>query len=203
MGHVLGIGTLWQDNGLAGNGCSYTSGTAVAREWKTYSGCTDLSNLVEQTGSTGTKCSHWSEKCFADELMTGYLSGSSQPLSPITLAALEDLGYSVDFTKADSFSSSDISSSCLCNRRLRSKTLMTIEGDAPTIRRRLSGEGELAALNFGKAVLAMRKAVSSIRDNADIFLENVDGSSQIDIGDQVLLVLYEENGHIFSVDASN
>ena len=49
--------------------------------------------------------SHWREAVFATELMTPRLSASSseQPLSRVTLAALADLGYDVDYTRAESF----------------------------------------------------------------------------------------------------
>ena len=89
MGHVLGLGTLWTDNNLDGSGCSYKGGnTAVAREFERYSGCRDwdLKRLVEQTGGQGTSCSHWSEACLGDEMMTGYLSGATQPISVRTVS---------------------------------------------------------------------------------------------------------------------
>jgi hypothetical protein len=40
---------------------------------------------------------------FGNELMTGYIEDSYNPLSILTIAALRDLGYSVDATKADSY----------------------------------------------------------------------------------------------------
>jgi len=35
--------------------------------------------------------------------MTGFISGDTQPLSRMTIASLADVGYKVDFTKADPF----------------------------------------------------------------------------------------------------
>lgn len=49
---------------------------------------------------------HWREAVFANEVMTASISidsGESLPLSKVTLAALDDIGYSVDYTEADSY----------------------------------------------------------------------------------------------------
>ncbi|MCY4376034.1 MAG: hypothetical protein OXC31_19955 [Spirochaetaceae bacterium] len=49
---------------------------------------------------------HWREAVFANEVMTASISidsGESQPLSKVTIAALADLGYSVDYTVADAY----------------------------------------------------------------------------------------------------
>ena len=195
----MGVGTLWTDNGLQRNSCSYRTGSAVAREWKKYSGCDSVFNLVEKGGGAGTRCSHWSENCLGDELMTGFLSGPFQPLSPITLAGLEDLGFPVDYSKADSFSSKDVSDSCKCDgRKLRGETRALT-----STRRRLSDEGQLAAERFGKLILGMRRATSAMfRHGDDIGMHAVDESStlQQDVGGQVLIVLYEEDGDVYSVD---
>ena len=135
--------------------------------------------------------------------MTGYLSGSKQPLSPITLAGLEDLGYDVDYDLAAPFSSSDIADECRCDRRsLRTgdnvKALANTEGEHPSRRRRLSAEGEQKAIDFGTAILQMRKASDS-----RVFPEgetNTGESSISDIGNKVLIVLYEEDGQYYSVN---
>ena len=57
---------------------------------------------LESGGGGGTRAAHWSEAVFGNELMTGYLS-STMPLSRVTLGALQDLGYSVNYAKADPF----------------------------------------------------------------------------------------------------
>lgn len=58
---------------------------------------------VENTGGQGTREGHWRETVLGNELMTGFLSGSSQPFSRLTVATLEDLGYQVNFDAADPF----------------------------------------------------------------------------------------------------
>uniref|UniRef100_A0AAN0NKG4 Uncharacterized protein n=1 Tax=Yoonia rhodophyticola TaxID=3137370 RepID=A0AAN0NKG4_9RHOB len=40
---------------------------------------------------------------FGDELLTGFLSGQDRPLSRMSIAAFEDLGYEVDYSTADPF----------------------------------------------------------------------------------------------------
>jgi hypothetical protein len=58
---------------------------------------------VENTGGSGTANVHWRESVFGNELMTGWLSGSTQPLSRITVGSLADIGYQVDMNAADQY----------------------------------------------------------------------------------------------------
>ena len=46
--------------------------------------------------------------------------GVDNPLSRITVATLDDLGYTVDYSSADAYDASQIDPSCICNRRERS-----------------------------------------------------------------------------------
>lgn len=104
MGHVLGIGTLWEDKDLlTGNGTSdprFVGAGAVA-EWNTLGGSGDVP--VEADGGEGTAYGHWDEETFQTELMTGYLS-TTNALSRMTIASLADLGYGVDLDVADPYS---------------------------------------------------------------------------------------------------
>ena len=52
------------------------------------------------------------------ELMTPLISGNNQ-LSRITIGSLEDLGYTVDYTKADPYTTADLGTApgCICNGR--------------------------------------------------------------------------------------
>jgi hypothetical protein len=106
MGHVLGIGTLWNYNrslltGAGTPGPRYVGPRGMA-EWSRLGGA--LTVPVEDTGGAGTADSHWSEATFGNELMTGYLNAGSNPLSALSIASLGDLGYSVDLTAADAYS---------------------------------------------------------------------------------------------------
>ena len=51
---------------------------------------------VEDTGGGGTRLVHWRETVFDNELMTGFIDPVSNPLSLVTIASLEDMGYEVD-----------------------------------------------------------------------------------------------------------
>ncbi len=110
MGHVLGIGTLWDAFGYLSHDASscqnsthveYT-GTQGVTEWHALGGGGAVP--VENTGGAGTKCGHWREATFGDELMTGWVSpGDRTPMSRVTVASLEDLGYRVDYAAADPY----------------------------------------------------------------------------------------------------
>jgi PKD repeat protein len=112
MGHILGIGTHWNNNPSIAIGLSSTAGTCgtnpqfvgtnALREYHALGGAGNIT--IENTGGVGTCDGHWKETIFGTELMTGYLNGGvANPLSKITLGSMQDLGYSIDLTKADSY----------------------------------------------------------------------------------------------------
>jgi hypothetical protein len=112
MGHVLGIGTLWNFGGrtlLVGSGGAdpYFQGTAGRAGFAAINTVAYSGNPVpvENTGGSGTRDSHWRETTFGRELMTGfYNSGVLNPLSRVTIGSLEDLGYQVNYNAADAYS---------------------------------------------------------------------------------------------------
>lgn len=100
MGHVLGIGTLWTTFNLI-SGSSYV-GANANNAYRQLGGSGFVP--LETGGGAGTAYSHWSETRFDRELMTGYSESSgSMPLSIITVGGLADLGYVVDYNRADSY----------------------------------------------------------------------------------------------------
>ena len=113
MGHVLGIGTLWNTvpyggsrNLTAGAGTSSTrfTGPRAIAEYSTMLGVQDAVSVpVESTGGPGTQDAHWSEARFGDEIMTGWIDVGHMPLSRMTVASLADLGLQVDLDAADIF----------------------------------------------------------------------------------------------------
>ena len=108
MGHVLGIGTIWSTRGLlSGAGTSnplFIGANAVAAYNSIFG--TSVSGVpVENTGGSGTRDSHWRESVFGNEVMTGFLNNGNNPLSRITIASLADLGYQVNLSAADSYTS--------------------------------------------------------------------------------------------------
>jgi len=104
MGHVLGFGTLWDGLSLNTVFAQYTGRNALA-EYRALSGNASATYVpLETGGGTGTANSHWSESVFGAELMAGYAeSAPPMPLSRLTIAAMKDLGYGVDFNAAQSF----------------------------------------------------------------------------------------------------
>lgn len=107
MGHVLGLGTLWEEMGLVeGANTSnwrYT-GPNAAREFGALMGRDSAPVPVETDGGAGTAGGHWDEETFRTELMTGFVNGASNPLSRVTIACLEDMGYEVNYDVADGYS---------------------------------------------------------------------------------------------------
>jgi protocatechuate 3,4-dioxygenase beta subunit len=106
MGHVLGLGTIWASRGLVqGSGTSdprFTGPNATARFNSIFS-TTGSSVPLESGGGAGTAESHWRESTLGNELMTGYLNSGGNPLSPITVGSMADIGYTVSYSAADAF----------------------------------------------------------------------------------------------------
>lgn len=101
LGHVLGIGTTTGFTGLAPDARTSADarffGPAAARA-STAAGFTAAATGVPVEVGAG----HWRESVFGEELMTPSFTWG-QPLSAITLGALQDLGYDVDLSAADPF----------------------------------------------------------------------------------------------------
>ena len=115
MGHVLGLGTLWTGKKLLRNPAPsaseiydthFTGPLAIARfdavGGKDYPGA---KVPVENLGGAGTRNGHWRESVFGSELLTGYYNpGVANPFSVVTIASMEDLGYSkIDYGVADPY----------------------------------------------------------------------------------------------------
>jgi len=124
MAHVLGIGTLWTYNNdvngttyplyTTGSG-QYTGPNGLAA-WQAEFGQSSATYVpVELEGNEGTADAHWDEIAggsfdtgitsnltgldMSHELMTGW-SSDTFFVSTLTLGALADLGYTVDYSKA-------------------------------------------------------------------------------------------------------
>lgn len=120
MGHVLGIGTLWcsslsracpgsatDTSWIRSTDVRYT-GTHGNGAWTGFggSGGAPIENCAEgvpDTCGSGTWYGHWREATFRNELMTGYISSTSNPLSALTVGALRDLGYVVATSAASAY----------------------------------------------------------------------------------------------------
>lgn len=96
MGHVLGIGTLWDFERDLNQGTTddpYFVGKYAGIHWNAAGGSGLLP--IENMGGQGTANSHWRETVLENELMTGFLNLGVNPLSRITAGSLRDLGYGV------------------------------------------------------------------------------------------------------------
>jgi hypothetical protein len=107
MGHVLGIGTIWRRLGLL-NGAGTINpifvGENAMREYATLSGANAPTPVpVANTGGPGTRDGHWRESVLGNELMTGFLDAGVNPISRLTVAALQDMGYEINYDAADPF----------------------------------------------------------------------------------------------------
>jgi Leishmanolysin len=106
MGHVLGIGTIWQDKGLLLGASTLRSrfkGPAARKEYGLLRGTSPRMVPVENMGGPGTADGHWRETVFKKELMTGFVNTPGNPLSRLTVACLHDMGYTVDMSAAEPY----------------------------------------------------------------------------------------------------
>lgn len=109
MAHVLGFGTLWEIQGLltgSGTNDPYFTGPQAISVFDDIGGASYSGNPVpvENTGGPGTRDGHWRDSVFDSELMTGWLTVGSNPLSSVSVASFADEGYAVDLSEADGFS---------------------------------------------------------------------------------------------------
>ena len=112
MGHVLGIGTLWEHFDLLRNPSSanealdtHFAGRLAIEAFDSAGGVGYTGGgkvPVENRGGPATHNSHWRASVFGNELMIGRL-GRTTPLSAITIQSLADLGYKVDASQADAY----------------------------------------------------------------------------------------------------
>lgn len=108
MGHVLGIGSLWQRHGLvrqAGTNNPVFLGRAAAAEWSALIGQTEFLTAapIANMGGAGSAGAHWRESELRNELMSPSINPGVNPISRLTIASLQDLGYTVNLDAAESF----------------------------------------------------------------------------------------------------
>ncbi len=131
MGHVLGIGTIWQQLGLltgAGTTNPRFTGAQATAAYNALFGTNATSVPVEGLPSeAGSRDSHWRESVFGAELMTPYISGAGNPISRVTVASLADLGYTVNLAAADAYTPPSAS-------RARSTAATTSRGSGTSLR---------------------------------------------------------------------
>jgi hypothetical protein len=118
--HTLGFGTVWTGNDspfdlVSGSDSDprFLGHRALAKAKSDNGAPADWTSVPLEGGSfEGTSSAHWRQSTFASdsshyEIMTGYVAPASadfhEQLSATTLGSLADLGYQVDYTKADAY----------------------------------------------------------------------------------------------------
>jgi hypothetical protein len=167
MGHVLGIGSIWQDLGLlqgAGTSNPLFTGAQATAEYNRLFGLSAAGVPVENQGGAGTRDSHFRESVFGNELMTGYLSSGVNPLSRITVASMADLGYEVNMMAADSFARPGGSTSSSLTSSSTQPALVAGSSDhsSEQDRRMVAWEAALAQLFGEDARPARRQAAAHL-----------------------------------------
>jgi hypothetical protein len=132
MGHIFGIGTMWDTNNLTDSSRNYIGANAL-KEYRTIIGDPNVPYLpVENDGGSGTAWYHPEEgveSTISDndrvyykdghshplpgldhELMTGWaeVDTSSEPLSTISVGFLHDVGFDVNYDMADEYNFLDM-----------------------------------------------------------------------------------------------
>lgn len=117
IAHVLGFGTLWNFRGGDGTG-PYQLLEGPGSDDPVFTGPFGIDQFLEiggddydgepvpvaNQGGEGTRDSHWRESIFGNELMTGFLNPNfDNPLSVVTVGAMADQFYAVNFDEADPF----------------------------------------------------------------------------------------------------
>ncbi len=113
IAHCLGFGTVWSDlgliSGLGGQDPQFRGPNAIA-EYNARFGGNALGVPVENTGGPGTTGTHWRETTLTNELMTSVTNPGANPLTRLTVAQFQDLGYQVDYSQADAIDLTNFSS---------------------------------------------------------------------------------------------
>ena len=107
MGHVIGIGTIWTHKkllkGANTSNPTFRGANAMKEYGKLRGSSSPLPVPVENTGGSGTRDSHWRESIFNAEMMTGFVDVGGNPMSRMTVASLQDLGYEVNLANAEPY----------------------------------------------------------------------------------------------------
>jgi hypothetical protein len=151
--------------------------------------------------------------------MTGTINyGGANPISRITVGALEDLGYiNLDYSAADRYTAFDLGSGCSCRRRslsdisspmLRS-LVSTLVNDVPTDRR-LSLSEESRQYAYEKGLQFLSKDPANVASVIGGFLNMTNGTQPLNsdvvyIGNRMVSVLVQDSpdGDIFGIHVQN
>lgn len=197
----MGIGSMWSSgyNNLKNltNGEQYLGEKGI-EVWTNDWGCDTAYPPIELDGNPGTRGVHWDEACFGYELMSGYLNvGIPGPFSKMSIATLEDGGYTVDYNAADEYSPN--TNCCFPSRRKLSSSNAKMPPNAgkPPNRGKppLSEKGRARAVAYGQTELSKRKRPPGLAEK--------DKKNGLVYNDKSTLILMEEGGYIHGVYVTN
>lgn len=117
IGRALGFGTLWARlDKLSYNPSASACHTLTSFSTRpTFNGATAKTQYnalgasgnppIEDGLNAEVRCSSWDEQVFGNELMTSVFDkGKENPLSTLTIAAMQDIGYETDLSQASPYS---------------------------------------------------------------------------------------------------
>ena len=120
--------------------------------------------------------------------------GIKNPVSRISIASLQDLGYTIDYSKADRFGSQDLNPACSCGviRRSLVGTRQLVYNDS-----QLSEELYQQAVDYGNVILT---------ESAELYSQYVasqpigEGNELVEyVGDKVISIVVQDGDAVFSV----
>jgi Ca2+-binding RTX toxin-like protein len=105
IGHSLGFNSVtFAQLGLitgAGSADPRFTGSRALVEYNSRFNINEGTVPLQGTGGPGIADTHWRESVFGNELMSPFIDAGANPLTRLTVGALQDLGYRVDFGAAD------------------------------------------------------------------------------------------------------
>lgn len=137
-------------------------------------------------------CGHWSDGCFDDAELMGPFGGDS--LSEITVGSLQDLGYVVDFDRADELLRSNLDASCRCaaltaEEQLARDEVVASSPATPDLSE--DDSGRASAIRFGFQILEENEQAEAELQQ----LMTLEEQGLRDISTQVISVMYmDDNG---------
>lgn len=187
MGHVIGIGTLWGYIGLVDGALNYLGANAI-NIWNSW-GCVGTPP-VETDGGPGTAGGHWDEDCLINEFMTGFINAPPNPISTLTIASVEDIGYEVNYATADEYNGGDTTCCASGSPALAPET---------TNKPELSDAGRAEAIAYGKQLLSQNQRPPPAEGTEGGHDEN----GPVYVGDRFVVILYMERENIYDVFVNN
>ena len=108
VGHILGIGTIWDP---FVNGLTYNGDIGVFERNRTRPDLNSSGIELENTGGPGSFGGHWRDSLYGEEIMSSFASELGgviggdfiESLSRMTVGAMEDMGYGVNYAGVDPY----------------------------------------------------------------------------------------------------